>query len=95
MKNLLDGTMEMTAEEIERLKPFGFAPGWYLHSDCKSCHSEFKGDKYAAICRKCAEKLAAQTPELRGALTTEQKQHICTELARAVAVAQRRLLRSR
>lgn len=79
---VFDRTAEMTAEEIEKLKPFGFAPGSYLHSDCKKCHGEFTGDKYAAICRECAEKLAAQAPRQHDAFTAEQKRHICAELAR-------------
>lgn len=55
---MFDKTQGMTPEEIERLMPFGFAPGLYSHPACPNCGIAYVGDKRASICRECAETLA-------------------------------------
>jgi hypothetical protein len=75
----LDG-QKMTPEEIARLKPFGYAPGGYLHPNCGRCGNEFTGDKRAAICHACAVELADFT-EANPGVTTEE----CAPLAAALA----------
>ena len=60
--SIFDRTMGMTPEEIERLKPFGFAPGLYRHPCCSNCKDQFTGDKRSSTCKECAEEIAATQP---------------------------------
>lgn len=78
--SIFDRTMGMSPEEIERLKPFGFAPGLYSLSCCSNCKEGFTGDKRSWTCRTCAEEMAAAQALI--AATQPTRQQKCAELAK-------------
>lgn len=78
--SIFDHTMGMSPEEIERLKPFGFAPGLYLLPCCSNCKGGFTGDKRSSTCRTCAEEMAAAQALI--AATQPTRRQKCAELAK-------------